>query len=404
MKLPANVTLVIPRADATGTGSDADAVEMTIRGPIGTTYDWRTDQVQDTEADLTNALASVPRGRKINVRINSPGGNLVQALGIHNALAARRADVTTYNEGLAASSAAVIMMAGGRVVMPGAAVFMIHCAANDATGNAEAMRKNAEMLDKFDQAIAKIMADKSGKKAEQILDLMRAETWMTGDEARAARFADEDLDTAPTYNLTPANRVILNQYRNLPANLAKRLAAAPQNQAPVPPVPHTPTMKLTITALAALGITLAAETDDAIAGAVTNLGREVTTERAARRERITNRVQAAIDAKRIKPERKDALIALGLQNETNLDLLDEIAAPPAAAAAPAVGTRAPRGTAPVPPDTAPQAGEDLESVRAQLATERDPAKAAALARRARQLRGHANLFPAATPSATPAQN
>jgi ATP-dependent Clp endopeptidase proteolytic subunit ClpP len=393
-KLPKNFT-VTPSANA------GEPAELAIRGAIGDSWDMDEYTMSNTEEEVINALADIPKGTKINLRINSPGGNVAYALGIYNALKRRTADVTTYNEGIACSSASVLMCAGARAVMPKSSVFMIHCASNGAYGNAVDMAKNIELLNTFDKTIAAVLAEKSKKTPEAIMDLMKAESWMTGDEARQNGFADESNDDEPLMNSATADS--LARFKHTPQNLRSRLVTA----AAVPNPQTTPeiSMKKIIAALVAAGITaLAADaSEDAIANAVTGLADERTrfktandAQVTAQKTRVTNRVQAAIDAKKVKAERKDALIAIGVANEAGLDFLDDITvAAPANAAQPRQ-----RGANPAPAAGAGEAGEvesEIATLRESNRTEKDPTLLANNSRRLRELRGHKELF-------TPAKN
>lgn len=124
----------------------------------------------------------------LEVHINSPGGDVFDGLAIYNALAQRRSNVVTVVDGLAASAASFIAMAGKtRLVCPGA-LFMIHEASGLCIGNAADMRELAELLDKISENIADIYADRSGR-ADGWRAAMQKESWYTADEAVAAGLA-----------------------------------------------------------------------------------------------------------------------------------------------------------------------------------------------------------------------
>lgn len=126
----------------------------------------------------------------ITVRINSPGGDVYEGLAILNTLRGHRARITTVVDGIAASAASFIAMAGAEVVICRNAEIMIHDARMWAGGNADEMRKHVETLDRTSDNIASIYAEKAGGTAEEWRELMRAETWFSAAEAVAAGLAD----------------------------------------------------------------------------------------------------------------------------------------------------------------------------------------------------------------------
>lgn len=128
---------------------------------------------------------------KINVRINSPGGAVFEAIAIYNALVAHSADIHVYVDALAASAASVIAMAGDKVTMMVGSQLMIHDALGLERGNAAELRAYAEFLDKQSDNIASIYAHKTGGDPADMRALMLAETWMFAQEAVELGLADE---------------------------------------------------------------------------------------------------------------------------------------------------------------------------------------------------------------------
>lgn len=127
----------------------------------------------------------------INIRINSPGGEVFEAIAIYNALVSHSATINVYVDALAASAASVIAMAGDKLTMMVGAQMMIHDAMGYGMGNAKELRDYAEFLDRQSDNIASIYAARSGAETSDMRDLMLAETWMFADEAVALNFADE---------------------------------------------------------------------------------------------------------------------------------------------------------------------------------------------------------------------
>jgi len=119
----------------------------------------------------------------IHLRINSPGGSVFDGTALYNAIKQHKAKVITHVDGLAASIASVIALAGDEVRMGENAFFMIHEPWSMVIGGADTMREEADLLDKVGGTIAKIYSDKSGKPLQEILDFMASETWFTARDA-----------------------------------------------------------------------------------------------------------------------------------------------------------------------------------------------------------------------------
>lgn len=145
-----------------------------------------------TAADFADELRGITASR-INVHINSPGGDAFDGIAILNSLRNHPAAVTTIVDGLAASAASFIAMAGDTVQMADNSMMMIHDAFGLAYGNAADMRDLAGRLDQMSDNIATIYAGKAGDSASYWRAQMKAETWYTADEAVKANLADEVL-------------------------------------------------------------------------------------------------------------------------------------------------------------------------------------------------------------------
>lgn len=161
-------------------------------------------------------LAAITAPR-IAVHINSQGGDVFEAVAIYNLLKSHPANVTTYNDALAASAASFIMLAGDHVVSAPHSQWMIHEAWGYAVGNADDMLKAAEFLTRQTEVIAGIYAER-GEDAAHWLELMKAETWFTADEAVAAGLADEVGGTATKVE----NKFDLSIFRNAPREPSPR--------------------------------------------------------------------------------------------------------------------------------------------------------------------------------------
>ena len=127
----------------------------------------------------------------ITVWINSPGGDCVAAAQIYNMLMDYRGSVTVKIDGIAASAASVIAMAGTRVLVSPVAMLMIHNPATMAMGDAAEMQKAITMLDEVKESIINAYEIKTGMSRAKLSHLMDAETWMDAHTAVDLGFADE---------------------------------------------------------------------------------------------------------------------------------------------------------------------------------------------------------------------
>jgi ATP-dependent protease ClpP protease subunit len=126
----------------------------------------------------------------IDLHINSPGGEVFDGIAIHSALTQHSATVNVMIDGLAASIASVIAMAGDTITIAPSGMMMIHEASGACLGAAADMRKMADVLDKCTAVVATAYAGRGGSDADAWRELMAAETWYTGEEAVAAGLAD----------------------------------------------------------------------------------------------------------------------------------------------------------------------------------------------------------------------
>lgn len=131
--------------------------------------------------------------RPVEVQINSPGGDMFEGIAIYNVLREHSQPVTIKVMGMAASAASVIAMAGDTILIGAASFLMIHNCWVCACGNRHDMTEVAEFLAPFDQAMADVYAQRSGKSADECAKWMDAETYMSGSVAVDRGFADELL-------------------------------------------------------------------------------------------------------------------------------------------------------------------------------------------------------------------
>lgn len=129
----------------------------------------------------------------VTVWINSPGGDCVAAAQIYNMLKDYKGNVTVKIDGIAASAASVIAMAGTKVLMSPVSMLMIHNPMTVAMGNVNEMQKAIEMLDSVKDSIVNAYQIKTGMTRAKISHLMDAETWMDANKAVELGFADDIL-------------------------------------------------------------------------------------------------------------------------------------------------------------------------------------------------------------------
>lgn len=186
---------------------DDDTAEVFIYDEIGF---WGV-----TATDFSRELSQV-KASNLNVRINTPGGEVADGITIHNAIVRHPATVTVHIDGLAASAGAFIAQAGDSIKIASNGMMMIHNAATMAFGTGEDLRAAAEMVDKWTDQIAGIMATRSGKSLADVKAAMDAETWYTAQEAVDFGLADEVVQMAGAKGSYPAST--LNRYDNAPAS------------------------------------------------------------------------------------------------------------------------------------------------------------------------------------------
>lgn len=153
------------------------------------------------------------KAKTINLRINSPGGMVTEAAAMMAALDAFKGRVEVDIDGLAASAASVVAMAGDEIRMASNALMMIHDPIWAVFGNAEAMRSAAETLDKVKSTILDSYARHAKVSRDKLAEMMAAETWLTGAEA---------IDAGLVHSLTDAMSIAAHvdlskfRYRNAP--------------------------------------------------------------------------------------------------------------------------------------------------------------------------------------------
>jgi ATP-dependent Clp protease, protease subunit len=181
-----------------------------------------------TAQSVSDALANAGVFNSVTCRINSPGGDLFEGVSIYNVLKSSGKPVNVIVDGMAASAASLIAMAGDKVTMGTGTLMMIHRAMAMTAGFADDMRKMAETLDKVSDSAADLYVAKTGLKKDEILSMMAEETWLSAQDCVDKGFANAvSQDEAKI-----SNAFDLSVFKNTP----EALKVAPEPAMPEPAV------------------------------------------------------------------------------------------------------------------------------------------------------------------------
>ena len=193
--------------------TEGDSAEVCIFGDI-TPYPWEGDM---SAYNLSKQLEEMGDVKQINVHINSYGGEVAEGLAIYNALRNHNAKVNTICDGFACSIASVIFMAGDERIMNDSSLLMIHNAWTLAEGNADQLRKQADDLEKINEASVKAYMSKVSISEEELKALMDGETWISPEDAVEWGFATsvkKDESEKPSQSARKkVQKMILNPYQ-----------------------------------------------------------------------------------------------------------------------------------------------------------------------------------------------
>lgn len=190
--------------------SDGNIGEIYIWGDI-TSMKWWDEDV--TPQDIKKALDEMGDVTKVKVSVNSYGGECDAGILIYNILDDYRKrknipiDVTI--DGVAASMGGVIAMVGDKVTMHDNAILMLHKPMGVALGNSDEMRKQADVLDKYEQRLINIFMSRFKGTEDELKEIISAETWYLADEAKERGFVDEVIPT-PLKAVASAKGIVVN--------------------------------------------------------------------------------------------------------------------------------------------------------------------------------------------------
>lgn len=164
---------------------DNGASELIFNEPISEDT-WFGDEI--TPAMFRNELSKV--SGDLTVWLNSPGGDVFAASQIYTMLRSHKGKVTVKIDGIAASAASVVAMAGDETLIAPTGMLMIHNPSTVAFGNKEAMQKAIELLDEVKESIINAYEEKSGLSRSKIARMMDEETWLNAKKAQFLGLVD----------------------------------------------------------------------------------------------------------------------------------------------------------------------------------------------------------------------
>ncbi len=200
--------------------ANENSADLYIYGDI-VYYEW--DESDVTAFGFKKELEELGDVSELNVHINSLGGNVFVGLAIYNLLKQNKAKINIYIDGVAASAASIIAMAGDKIYMPKSSMMMIHNCWTYLEGNAKELRKAADDMDKIADAYKSAYLSRIKITEEKLNELLDAESYLTAEECIEMGFADEVLD------LDEKNSI--NQYSSrFLCNLVSKLKEKPKQK------------------------------------------------------------------------------------------------------------------------------------------------------------------------------
>lgn len=188
--------------------AEEGAGELLLYGEISDSTWWGDEVTPKQFREDLQALGDI---KELRVYINSPGGDVFAGSAIYSILKRHAARKVVYVDGLAASAASLVAMAGDRITMPVNAMMMVHNPWMVVIGDAQLMRKAADDLDKIRESMIAVYQARTGLEQERIVELLNAETWMTAEEAVELGFADEVEEAKQVAaSVAGAGRLVVN--------------------------------------------------------------------------------------------------------------------------------------------------------------------------------------------------
>lgn len=221
-KRPDNLDKLLEIKNSTDTSAD-----LYFYGDI-VSSSWGAWEEEDQYPLAIQNFLKGQEGKDLNIYVNSGGGSVFAGMAIYNMLKRHTGFKTVRVDGVAASIASIIALAGDKIIIPDNAFFMIHKPWSSCYGaNADEMREQADLLDKIEETALKIYEEnlKNPDDIEKIKQLMQEETWLTGSEA-AKYFNIEVVDSVEAVAYSGE---ILDKYMKTPAKISKDNEKASNN-------------------------------------------------------------------------------------------------------------------------------------------------------------------------------
>jgi ATP-dependent Clp protease protease subunit len=214
------------------------SADLYIYGEIVDNTDWKWDETDVMPDDVLKALNQVEGLKNLNIYINSPGGSVFAGLAIYNMLKRNKAHKTVYVDGVAASIASVIALAGDTINIPSNAFMMIHKPWTIAMGDSNFFKKVAKELDDIESGVMNIYKDnlKDGVELETIQQMVDDETWLNGEKA-ADYFNVEVIESK---SIAACASEFLNRYNKTPNKLVSK---EPSTDPPEPQIDEEENLK-----------------------------------------------------------------------------------------------------------------------------------------------------------------
>ncbi len=212
--------------------ANGDVLELQMLDIIG--EDWWTGG-GITSKRVQEKLAAYPKAKTVKVLLNSPGGDAFEGLAIQSLLRRHGGRIEVEVVGLAASAASIIAMAGDDIAMHEGALMMIHEPWTMTVGNAAEMRTAADFLEKVNSSGLDVYTRRTGRKRDDVAEMLAAETWLTAHEAVAEKFATAVVAGAEP---EPKARSAMQAFMSM---RAPRAAAAPTKTSAIPASPPVAT-------------------------------------------------------------------------------------------------------------------------------------------------------------------
>lgn len=167
--------------------ASATKAEIIIYGAIGDDF-W--DDAAVSAKKFSDELDKLPKTvNEISVRINSPGGSVFDGITIYERLKQHSAKVIVYVDGVAASIASIIAMAGDEIIIGDGSFFMIHKPWTYAVGNSKDLEDTVMVLNSIENRMVNIYSKKTGMSKEEIILMLADDTWIDSDKAKDMGFA-----------------------------------------------------------------------------------------------------------------------------------------------------------------------------------------------------------------------